>query len=1011
MTRSQSLWWCVVVLPAAWSLFAAVRAADDIPRQPPEQLGESPEWKLPALYDPTGEALRRILEDSGRWEVLPRPISGLWADPARPPCFEITHSRSHYGRRDDVTRWTAEQVWDGQFRLLCHVQVQAWQDDAFWIAAAGSSVSADLLAGGRWLKTQWISQNGCARDLQKHMYLARDAEGTWWTAGWDGLYQLRSGKWELAELDVWPGGPADGLAGGPDGSIVAWTRKVDARGKTTVVRLDKGVWSAVAVHRRDLWTRAFFRPDGSVVLIGPSQLTVLPKWPPASIGGVSTEIGLPENEQQQMQLARRLQSAPAAERIVLAARLLQAPFDPAPTADKLPSESTRATLAREVAKTLEKLEHLSASLAEGNRQERDLAWKEFAGEKSELDAMLAELAARRGPGNVMHHLYQGRFPLGEGKWVTPSGAVAVTPQGNLLVEVKDPSGEQTSLLVLDAENRPLRLRQWDGSYVQAAPYRDGRFLLLCQRHGLFTWSVEKDELVRLAEADEFNSHDRLLGADCKGRIYFRRESAIRMLTPGARGDKPIEPLVIRRLAHSGVEYTAVDSNGTVWFVDHDHSRLMSWREGMAIPRLWSSLPEGIRSIHAGRDGSVLVQFSLPMVALIRGEEVLVADSLLALAEKHFSAVLDAAPRATRGRRRLEPDVKRDEFPWLATGDCLWLAGAEDVYRLAGPESRLNVGDLIEALGLPRARYRLMGPLASGHLVLAGGKKDMTSWFWVDDPGGRLHLRSMASPPARHGTSSLLKPADFTGRWHLDANGGLWLHHGFDRVFCVNAPGRWPMLFKFAPPEFEHPSGHVWALHTRDNFAGYRIGGQGSSTTPCCGATYINHLTPLFAVDDQTVFCLSPGGLAYLEMEPERPQEARLTEERVVRWKGEPVAFVGRSGRSAVFVVNYPQMPNWSPCRRGPVTLPRFRSKGTQNDRHAPQNHRGRLAGPDSNRRRRQPSGRRAAPAGRRDGRRDHRDASGQDRVAQAAGPREKGLLRLRPKTGDRYKTPRTVQQQ
>src|SRR4030042_1652416 len=78
----------------------------------------------------------------------------------------------------------------------------------------------------------------------------------------------------------WPGGPVGGRAGGPRGSIVAWTRNVNARGKATVVRREGDAWSAISLHRRTDWTDAVVRRDGSVVLAGPEQLIVLPEAPP-----------------------------------------------------------------------------------------------------------------------------------------------------------------------------------------------------------------------------------------------------------------------------------------------------------------------------------------------------------------------------------------------------------------------------------------------------------------------------------------------------------------------------------------------------------------------------------------------------------------------------------------------------------------------------------------------------------------------------------------------------------
>jgi hypothetical protein len=516
----------------------------------------------------------------------------------------------------------------------------------------------------------------------------------------------------------------------------------------------------------------------------------------------------------------------------------------------------------------------------------------------------------------LEHLRQGHFALGDGLWAQPIGAFGVSRNGSaVFAAIRLPDGPR-GLVRIRAAGPPEWIDFTIGEGAQIAPLPDDGFLVLCRGAGIFTLEKESRGPQLLDDSADLYSDDMLLGCDDGGRAYLKRDRAVLAFSP--RG-KPSPVTASRKLADLGPAparlplprqsvAAAVDSSGGCWFVERAGGRVMVLREDKEEPHPYDDRLRGAQAFWPGRDGSMLMRLVDGRAALgLGGRRLEVAPSLVELGRLHFREMLAAAPRSSHdGRRDLQRQrIRRNAAPpWLRTGDCLWLQETNAVYRLRTRGQGDGADGPIEATQICEGGFRLFGPLRSGHLMLAKdnaseGPEPVDRWFWIEAPQDRAELKLVASPPAKVGSAILTSPATVYGPWHLDVQGWLWLHQGFDRVYRIDSPGQWPLQKDFGEPEFEHPAGWVWGYHSARVFPGYEV--ANGMLRHSCRPTYLDHLTPLFAADGD-VTCLAPDGLAVLRFDPKRPTEDRVTRRFRVRWGDKPLWYVGHSESRAFFVI-------------------------------------------------------------------------------------------------------------
>ena len=519
----------------------------------------------------------------------------------------------------------------------------------------------------------------------------------------------------------------------------------------------------------------------------------------------------------------------------------------------------------------------------------------------------------------LDHLRQGHFDLGDGLWVRPLGTFGVTGGGSALFAAIRLRDGPRGLVRLRTAGPPEWIDLAIGEGVQIAPSQDDGFLILARGAGVFALGKSSREPQLLDDSADLFRDDKLLGCDGAGRAYLQRGRAVLAFSP--RG-KPAPAIVPRKLADLPAAVVrpvdrrtvaaAVDARGGCWFVDRDGGRVMVLPQDKDEPHPYDDCLRGAQAFWPGRDGAMLMLLDDGTAALgFGGRRLEVAASLVDLGRLHFREMLAAAPRSSGdGRRdlRRQPGWRPAASPWLATGKCLWLEENGAICRLRMQDQREGGPGAVEVKRVCEGGFELLGPLRSGHLLLAkdggsGRQESLDRWFWVEAPEDRAELKLVASPPAKVGTAILTSPATVYGAWRLDAQGALWLHQGFDRVYRIDSPGQWPLLSHFGEPEFEHPNGCVWAYHSARVFAGYEVARNGFRHS--CRPTYLDHLTPLFAADGE-VTCLTPDGLAVLRFDPKRPADDGVVRRFRVRWGNKPLWYLGHSESRAFFVTTGPR---------------------------------------------------------------------------------------------------------
>jgi hypothetical protein len=852
-------------------------------------LGTSSPKGISALYRPTGEAIQVIFGTNSRWQALPRTVRQVQAQPDQDPTFAMWRDDS-YSQTSDEARWSAEQSWPG-FRLLYAGGIIAENSGDLWIGT---------YAGSRWLRThgRWVTikpdPNITLAPPGGTSNLARDAAGDWWMTTPRGLYRLEYGQWVLRNPEGWDGIGLAGIAAGPEGQLVVWSNTAGSTaypGFGTVALSVGGKWSAAHVLCHGGWSAAAFRPDGSVILAGRSQVVVLPaKLPPAATADSV------------FNMARQLlDEKDRDKRLNLLASLLQCPQ----TAGTASSTTAVSGAVAQSSRALARLDEFVRCVREGDSASRDAAWQAYLGQKSELDAVLANLESFEATQLLLQDLSHGRWFGEPGPPVELAGPMATSADGTMVFCVRTGPNGPWEVAALGADNHFRRLQGLPaGALAQVLPYPDGRFLLRVRDHEddrLLLWQPGQGEPRLL---DRVSSEAGLLGADRHGRLYFRRDDSLMVFTPAAEVATPAETRILASVPSLDPTVAVVADDGRLWFCDRDGS-LFLWESTAASgPEKYKaqSLPP-VKEVFAGRGGAILARCIGDRVALCWPDKAIVATCLADLAREHFDELMAAAPTSTRDpRRHLTATWKPVPSPWLAVGNHVWLRDARSAY-CAGPAGKcLNVTDLARALGYGESPVTLMGPLQSGQLILAPDGRRMEDWIVVDLPGAEFVLSALGRRPHTQGGAPVTDAGAFSGQWLLDSQGRLWLHQAFDRVYCVGDIAAWPMIMDFGQPWLEHGNGQVWALRSIRAYPGYQVGTGGAKPTPC-PVSFLHRLTPLQSVAKDRLLCLSPLGLAVLAGDPANPDSLELASPTPVAWRGTPFGYCGRTSGWTFFVTS------------------------------------------------------------------------------------------------------------
>lgn len=872
-------------------LVTGVSAAPPVKQQSLENLGEYPPQGVSAVYGSSGRLLEGLLRNPARWEALPRPISGVKVGPDRPPAFAILR-RDGYAAGGDEGRWSAEQSWAGNSLLLYDASFLAASQGDLWIQSR--SGWASLRTHNRWVTIRDANTSGVSIHHEGRINLARDASGDWWSVGSSGLLRLEFGVWEKRSADGWFGGRITDVAGGPQGQILAWSPVSDVAGYGGVAVLREGAWSVSRLAAPGTWTHGAIRADGSVVLAGPSQVIVLPVRMPA-----------PAAEGERLSLARKLwvESDPLKRRDWIAA-LLQSPGLKKAAEDM----AIRAAVGRQASLALARLDEFCAAMKNGTAEQCDAAWQAYAGQQSELDAAIKDLSGQEAAAEVLRQLADGRYfgTIGPGRVTT--AVLAMSPDGGVLVRALSTAGTSMDLLAIGADDRHYLLTETEIPAVfEATAYPGGRYLIRSRETTSDVLRLWRPGETKVEAVDSVPVGDKLLGADRDGRVYLDRGGVVMMLTPSA-------PAVRRSgLGYLGMVRTAsplaatVGDDGTLW-MSNGKGKLRFLRRGDgALTEAKERLPSPVRELHSGRGGAVLAMCENGQAALVDRDHVRSATSLVDLARRHFGPMLAAAPKATRDERRwLTADWRTVSPPWLAVGEYLWLTEGGEAYRVSRDGKSVCVGDLVRALGYQTGAVTLMGPLASGQVLLAMDGQPMARWIVVTDPGGAMTLSRPEPQPPKGGQWAPDRPGTFAGQWLLDSRKRLWLHQASDGVYRVGDSREWTWLGSLGQPWLEAPAGTLWARRWSSVIPGYQTCVDGQTVQPRA-ATFVHAVTPLYGEAPGSILCWTPLGLARLsgDLDLNAKELSAPTGRAAVFWSGLPVAFVGHTGGWAFFVTTAP----------------------------------------------------------------------------------------------------------
>lgn len=514
-----------------------------------------------------------------------------------------------------------------------------------------------------------------------------------------------------------------------------------------------------------------------------------------------------------------------------------------------------------------------------------------------------------------------RLPSGEDKTIvswfdsrTVSGTPHVTRTGAALFAVPSAAGNPAGLMRLAVDSPPEWI-EFDPGFstftIHAA--RDGGFYLFEPKLGIFELKKNSKKPARLTERGELLASDRFLGSDSSGRIYLRRGEAILALAPHQKpaATQPVRELMSRQKKNVTTIYSnrpedpsvpyvaAVDSQGALWCID-GAGTVLKWRGDEQEPQRLDERLADATSLWPGRGGAMLLMGG-KSVALVHGNhEVATASSLLELARQNFDALLAAAPLASRDQRRFLPTSgyfiqARQGAPWLAIGNSLWLADGKQVHRL----KREGEGDQppVQSTVVETGPYELIGPLASGSLVLAKfsyNAEYLQTWRFVSEPDGGAAAKSLILTPSGN---TGMPPSTARNDWQLDASNQLCLHSGFVETHLIGGPNQWREHKSRGILQFD--DGVPWCFWSNEAMGGYQVG-KVQLERPC-RPTYVQRLTPLFA-DGDRVACLTPLGCAWLQVAFESPDNDAVVATKNLQWTSTPSIYIGHSGRQ-VFMMS------------------------------------------------------------------------------------------------------------
>ncbi len=799
---------------------------------------------LSPLYEAAGVECQRILARDDRWMALPRPINHVLANPDDTPCFEMHSGDSYYndlkGNTEGI-RWANEQTWNGSFRLFYNTKLVARDGDDYWLLVDGSSSSLRRLSGNKWSNHWPPGTAGYQREAASSR-IAKVGDRGWCVATSEGAFLFDGVAWERLKIPRWPGGAVQGAVGDGKGRIAVWSYARSGAG-STIALLAGNQWQTSVLPSLATPTQLAIRPDGKVVVAGLGCFTIV-------VPRVETDD--------------------------------------------------------------------ERNVAGGVNRQPDI-----------------------------EHLRQGHFDLGDHRWVQVFRTPAVSRHGGALFVARDlgaPNVEadrdarQSTRARSRARARGLGLvrvpvngqPEWIDLQIsettQIAPWINDGFLLMAEQQGIYLLQRDVRTPVRVGDAAEVLSGDKLLGGDPKERAYIQRDHAILVFNYQVRRTALIQPEGIARLENAErgepdgedspapIEVrSAIDAAGNCWFISSDKGAVLVQRRQSSEPQSFDRRLRGVRSIWPGRNDSLLMLGARDAALVHDTIQVERADSLVELAKTRFSLVRAAAPLQSNDPRRYLLQ-RHQNFgthqlgpPWLCTGKCVWISDGESVYRILNTATDEKETGPIAVEKICTGGFDILGPLRSGGLLLAKrvpavqhGNATVTDWHWIEDPDGRPALRPVESPPREYGRGSLERPASVERCWLSDANGSLYLHQGFDRVYRINAQGKWPMLTEFGVPQIEYPEGVVWAWHGSRVFPGYEVAADGFRRS--CIPTYMENVTPLFA-HKGFVYCMTPLGSASLRFDRNDATQDKVVNTTRIAWPAPPIAFIGHVETRAFIVTS------------------------------------------------------------------------------------------------------------
>jgi hypothetical protein len=260
---------------------------------------------LSPLYEAVGAECQRVLTETRRWAALPTPIDVVHSSPEESPIFEMHSGDTYFNVLNDAAiRWTAEQTWQGRFRLFYNTTFFARAGDDYLLIIDGPKQAPRRISGTQWTDYSWSALPfWLPRKTTRHFCAYADRA---WCVGYrKGVFTLSDKAWEPIAIPDFPSGGAEGVISDNKGRVAVWSTERGAAGRAVAIKNDDKWITKEWPQRSNAgpWSKAAIRPNGTIVVAADSQFAIIdPKGDPAPKFGVQRQQELEHLQNGELQL-------------------------------------------------------------------------------------------------------------------------------------------------------------------------------------------------------------------------------------------------------------------------------------------------------------------------------------------------------------------------------------------------------------------------------------------------------------------------------------------------------------------------------------------------------------------------------------------------------------------------------------------------------------------------------------------------------------------------------------